>query len=98
MSVLRPRLECGRQRCLQHCGCGCVGIHRLNQPNVSATALPVVVDFREPFYSSLADKGTHSQWVQRGATTMEARAAKQVDKILKKLGKKWDKILAGKGK
>jgi trimethylamine--corrinoid protein Co-methyltransferase len=40
--------------------------------------------FREPFYSTLADKGTHSQWVQRGATTMEERAAVQVDKILER--------------
>jgi trimethylamine--corrinoid protein Co-methyltransferase len=32
--------------------------------------------FREPFYSRLADKGTHSQWVARGATTMEERAAR----------------------
>jgi trimethylamine--corrinoid protein Co-methyltransferase len=39
--------------------------------------------FKEPFYSKLADKGTYSQWQERGATTMEARAAKQVDKILK---------------
>jgi trimethylamine--corrinoid protein Co-methyltransferase len=38
--------------------------------------------FREPFYSTLADKGTYSQWVERGATTMEARAADQVDEIL----------------
>jgi trimethylamine--corrinoid protein Co-methyltransferase len=38
--------------------------------------------FREPYYSKLADKGTHSQWVDRGATTMEARAAEQVDSIL----------------
>ncbi|MBN1660301.1 MAG: trimethylamine methyltransferase family protein [Anaerolineae bacterium] len=38
--------------------------------------------FREPFYSKLADKGTYSQWVDRGATTMEERAAKQVTKIL----------------
>jgi trimethylamine--corrinoid protein Co-methyltransferase len=38
--------------------------------------------FKEPFYSRLADKGTHSQWVERGATTMEARAAQQVDEIL----------------
>jgi trimethylamine--corrinoid protein Co-methyltransferase len=38
--------------------------------------------FKEPFYSKLADKGTYSQWRERGATTMEARAAKQVDKIL----------------
>lgn len=38
--------------------------------------------FRQPFYSKLADKGTYSQWEQRGATTMEERAAQQVDKIL----------------
>jgi trimethylamine--corrinoid protein Co-methyltransferase len=38
--------------------------------------------FREPFYSTLADKGTYSQWADRGATTMEQRAAVQVDKIL----------------
>jgi trimethylamine--corrinoid protein Co-methyltransferase len=38
--------------------------------------------FRAPYYSKLADKGTHSQWVDRGAMTMEERAAKQVDKIL----------------
>jgi trimethylamine--corrinoid protein Co-methyltransferase len=38
--------------------------------------------FREPFYSQLADKGTYSQWVERGGTTMEERAARQVDKIL----------------
>jgi trimethylamine--corrinoid protein Co-methyltransferase len=38
--------------------------------------------FKEPFYSSLADKATYAQWVERGATTMEERAAKQVEKIL----------------
>jgi trimethylamine--corrinoid protein Co-methyltransferase len=38
--------------------------------------------FKEPFYSRLADKGTYSQWVERGATTMEQRAAQQVDQIL----------------
>ncbi len=38
--------------------------------------------FREPYYSNLADKGTYSQWVDRGATTMEERAAQQVDEIL----------------
>jgi len=38
--------------------------------------------FREPFYSELADKGTYTQWVDRGATTMEERAAQQVEKIL----------------
>ncbi|MFN2227356.1 MAG: trimethylamine methyltransferase family protein, partial [Anaerolineae bacterium] len=38
--------------------------------------------YKEPFYSGLADKATYAQWVERGATTMEERAAKQVDKIL----------------
>jgi trimethylamine--corrinoid protein Co-methyltransferase len=38
--------------------------------------------FKEPFYSTLADKGTYSQWQERGGTTMEARAARGVDKIL----------------
>jgi trimethylamine--corrinoid protein Co-methyltransferase len=38
--------------------------------------------FKEPFYSKLADKGTYAQWVERGATTMEQRAAAQVEKIL----------------
>jgi trimethylamine--corrinoid protein Co-methyltransferase len=38
--------------------------------------------FKEPYYSRLADKGTYSQWVDRGATTMEERAAQQVDEIL----------------
>jgi len=38
--------------------------------------------FKEPFYSKLADKGPYSQWVEKGATTMEQRAAKMVDKIL----------------
>ena len=40
--------------------------------------------FREPFYSKLADKGTYSQWTDRGKTSMEERAAKLVDKILEK--------------
>jgi trimethylamine--corrinoid protein Co-methyltransferase len=38
--------------------------------------------FREPYYSKLADKGMYAQWVERGATTMEERAAREVDKIL----------------
>jgi trimethylamine--corrinoid protein Co-methyltransferase len=38
--------------------------------------------FREPYYSKLADKGVYAQWVQKGSTTMEERAAKVVDKIL----------------
>jgi len=38
--------------------------------------------FREPFYSKLADKGTYSQWVDLGETTMEERAAQQVEEIL----------------
>jgi len=38
--------------------------------------------FKEPFYSTLADKGTYSQWVESGATTMEQKAARQVEEIL----------------
>ena len=38
--------------------------------------------FKEPYYSKLADKGTFSQWAERGATTMEERAAQQVEEIL----------------
>ena len=38
--------------------------------------------FREPYYSKLADKRQYSQWVERGATTMEQRAAEQVEEIL----------------
>ncbi len=38
--------------------------------------------FKEPFYSKLAEKGTYSQWIERGATTMEERAAQKVDHIL----------------
>ena len=38
--------------------------------------------FKEPFYSRLADKGTYSQWEEKGATTMEQRAAKMVTRIL----------------
>jgi trimethylamine--corrinoid protein Co-methyltransferase len=38
--------------------------------------------YKEPYYSRLADKGTYSQWVERGGLTMEQRAAQQVDEIL----------------
>lgn len=38
--------------------------------------------YKEPFYSKLADKGPYSTWVDKGATTMEQRAARMVDKIL----------------
>lgn len=40
--------------------------------------------YKEPYYSRLADKGPYSGWVDRGATTMEERAARQVDQILAK--------------
>jgi len=38
--------------------------------------------FREPYYSDLADKRQYDDWVAQGGTTMEERAADQVDKIL----------------
>jgi trimethylamine--corrinoid protein Co-methyltransferase len=37
---------------------------------------------REPFYSSLLDKGGYAQWEKRGRKTMEQSAADKVDKIL----------------
>jgi trimethylamine--corrinoid protein Co-methyltransferase len=37
---------------------------------------------KEPFYSDLAEKGTYSQWLEKGATTMEERAARVVNRIL----------------
>lgn len=39
-------------------------------------------NFKKAYYSRLADKRVYSQWVEMGATTMEQRAAQQVDKIL----------------
>lgn len=38
--------------------------------------------YREPFYSKLADKSPFAVWQKKGGTTMEARAAIAVDKIL----------------
>jgi trimethylamine--corrinoid protein Co-methyltransferase len=38
--------------------------------------------YREPFYSSLADKNPWSVWQKRGSKTMESRAAEMVDDIL----------------
>lgn len=38
--------------------------------------------FKEPYYSRLSDKNPYSVWQKRGATTMEERAARMVDKIL----------------
>lgn len=38
--------------------------------------------FRDPYYSELADKRQYSQWMDQGGTTMEERAAEQVDEIL----------------
>jgi trimethylamine--corrinoid protein Co-methyltransferase len=38
--------------------------------------------FKEPYYSKLADKRPYSQWIERGGTTMEQRAADHVDQIL----------------
>jgi trimethylamine--corrinoid protein Co-methyltransferase len=38
--------------------------------------------FREPYYSKLADKGVYAKWLERGGTSMEQRAAEQIDRIL----------------
>jgi len=38
--------------------------------------------FKEPFYSKLADKNPYSVWEKRGATSMEERAARLIDRLL----------------
>jgi len=38
--------------------------------------------FRKPYYSKLADKRQYDDWLDQGGTTMEARAAEQVNAIL----------------
>ncbi len=38
--------------------------------------------FKEPYYSKLADKAPYAVWMKKGRTTMEARAADQVEKLL----------------
>jgi trimethylamine--corrinoid protein Co-methyltransferase len=38
--------------------------------------------FRDPYYSELADKRQYDAWLEQGGTTMETRAAEQVDQIL----------------
>jgi trimethylamine--corrinoid protein Co-methyltransferase len=38
--------------------------------------------FRDPYYSRLADKRQYEDWIGQGATTMEQRAAEQVDAVL----------------
>lgn len=40
--------------------------------------------YKEPYYSKLLDKNPYSVWERRGGTTMEQRAANQVDNILSK--------------
>lgn len=37
---------------------------------------------RDPYYSELADKRQYDDWVEQGASTMEERAAEQVETIL----------------
>jgi trimethylamine--corrinoid protein Co-methyltransferase len=38
--------------------------------------------FREPYYSDLADKRQYDDWLDQGGSTMEERAARQVDDLL----------------
>jgi len=38
--------------------------------------------YKEPYYSRLADKNPFAVWTKKGATSMEERAAHQVDEIL----------------
>ncbi len=41
-------------------------------------------NFRRAYHSKMVDKRQYSQWVEQGATTMEQRAAKHVDRLLAK--------------
>ena len=38
---------------------------------------------REPFYSSMMDKGVYAQWEKKGKKSMEQLAAERIDQILK---------------
>jgi len=38
--------------------------------------------FREPFYSTLADKRQYDSWLEQGGTSLEERAAEQVNRVL----------------
>lgn len=38
--------------------------------------------YKEPYYSKLAEKGAYAGWMDKGGTSMEQRAARQVDRIL----------------
>ena len=68
-------------------------------------AEPVPLAFEEPGY----EPGRHAYhpqeqtllWRGSGTVTLKSKPEKQmqqVDKFLKKLGHRWDRILAGKGK
>lgn len=39
-------------------------------------------NFRRAYHSKMVDKRQYSQWVEQGATTMEERAARRVDRLL----------------
>ena len=38
--------------------------------------------YKDPYYSKLADKGVYAKWLNKGGTTMEQRAAQEVERIL----------------
>jgi trimethylamine--corrinoid protein Co-methyltransferase len=38
--------------------------------------------YRDPYYSSLADKRQYDDWLEQGGTTLEQRAADQVDEFV----------------
>ena len=81
----------------KYCNCGCAASpRRATRPSTQ-------------FSTGSRSHNTHSFqfvpfsmiWRATGTVTVKAKPEKQikqVEKILKKLGNKWDKILAGKGK
>ena len=75
-------------------GWGAPGMASTTVSEYNYTEGTLIIDAYDPVEKKMIWRGT-------GTVTVKAspeKQTKQVDKILKKIGKKWDKILAGKGK
>jgi hypothetical protein len=75
-------------------GAGGVGMGTSTTRATTFTEGTLVIDLFDPEEKNLVWRGS-------GTVTLKGKAEaqiKQVDNVLKKLGKRWDKIVAGKGK
>ena len=75
-------------------GAGGMGMGTSTTHATTFTEGTLVIDLYDPEEQKLVWRGS-------GTATLKGKSEaqmKQVDKILKKLGKRWDKIVAGKGK